>query len=263
MSSRVARVHEARAAAAGGGESPAALRSTRGCLDRLDPLQCTNTAPKMVFSGTGQGDYEKVTQDIYVGEGKGSWDKEEVEVHYGWKLRKCSVCCMGLCAILIAAAGTGMLLALLKPGPRPDDRVDCDTEFDAWRSNWTDSRKDLCCQEHGRGCATTERPNQFDCEKDRQHWEVRWSDHQKDWCCGYSRQGCGPSPGRRAALRHEGPAGEHADKLTNVSDGNQTEPYHCDEDESKQASWSRGKRAWCCLMQSKACGVASRRLHDR
>jgi len=230
-----------------------------GCFDSMS---CTRDKSKMVFAGTGQGEYEKVTDHVYVGEKSGAWRKEEIVIPYGWRLRKCSICCIAVFTLLCI---TGICLCVASLASRGGDEVpgsyDCDLDADDWERSWGDRHKDWCCLKSGRGCPTTKMPDQFNCEVKRSTWQTAWSDAKKDWCCGFTREKCTEESdddfdcGAGLVNWREGwSADKKAWCCEHFGRGCLSPAYDCSIGLDKwRNSWSKDKKAWCCEKSDQFC----------
>lgn len=99
------------------------------------------------------------------------------------------------------------------PTPPPKLLYDCTDGWSDWMKQWTEPKKDWCCQHALKGCfdgppvaaptttqqtttvaPTTEAPI-FDCAEGAAKWEQGWSVPKKAWCCVQTGQeGCPPTP---------------------------------------------------------------------
>lgn len=203
----------------------------------------------MVFAGANSGDYEKVTDHVFVGEGAGSYDVEEVELHYGWKLRKCTVCCIILFAVLLFASINCFLFAYTSSpggaestttaGPevhkaakhvrvdRDDSPYNCDVDFGQPGARWEPEMREYCCKEKRQGCPV----GAYDCDDGRSAWRRAWTESKQDFCCGFTRKYC------EAGAKSPG-----------------DEPYNCaDGAKEWKTKWSTSQQAWCCKHYSRGC----------
>eukprot|EP00438_Fugacium_kawagutii_P015518 Skav201959 [mRNA] locus=scaffold103:209139:211104:+ [translate_table: standard] len=98
------------------------------------------------YQGHGQGAYEKVEDLKFVGEGRGSWDREVLPA--GWRCRWTSLC---LCFLLLTLAAIAVAYVMFSkfgsavgamdvPGFSPV-AFDCSLEVEHWETFWTDEKK--------------------------------------------------------------------------------------------------------------------------
>jgi len=66
---------------------------------------------------TSGGSYTPVTSYQYIGEGAGTYERQVVTTYYGWRVRKCCLCLLGL----LLLAGLLYLLASLFNTPEPEE----------------------------------------------------------------------------------------------------------------------------------------------
>lgn len=77
------------------------------------------------------------------------------------------------------------------------DPFNCDTDYETWKVDWSEGKKDWCCRHKSRGCTAEARPpspessdEPFDCETGHDNWQQNWhADHQM-WCCQKHHRGC-------------------------------------------------------------------------
>ncbi|CAJ1363352.1 unnamed protein product [Effrenium voratum] len=167
--------------------------------------------------GHGRGSYEVVETLVYVGEGRGNYNKEELEpvkrgptVKISWQ-RKLY---MGiLCSLLVS--GTMALIVSLILGPKmhspaqserqdtsrhngklgsgrvaaphhgshgfEDVEARCNMEAE---QHWSFEVRQFCCSNLGLGCP------ELKCDSGRDDWLHSWSPGKKIWCCEHRRVGC-------------------------------------------------------------------------
>lgn len=137
--------------------------------------------------------------------------------------------------------------------------------------NWSNHKRQWCCQHQGLGCTTTSAP--FDCLAGLSNWQRGWSGQKKDWCCRHQNRGCTTTtrlvttPTTRAifdcgtgyANWMMGWSDSKKDwccRFENIGCTTVTSttslPYECD---VVGTDWSDVKRDWCCNYQGKGCLV--------
>eukprot|EP00913_Durusdinium_trenchii_P015774 g14824.t1 len=165
------------------------------------------------------GAYEKVEDLKYVGQGRGSWDREVLPT--GWRCRFSSLACCFL--VLVAAAlAVGYAIsgrAFHSAVGNLAGTFDCTAAIDSWETVWTDEKKAYCCARVGHGCAA----QPYDCQAARGNWQAAWSEAKKKWCCEF-----------------EGSCGS-------------TMQFDCS---GTEADWSSDKKNWCCKEHNRGCDVA-------
>ncbi|CAK9072662.1 unnamed protein product, partial [Durusdinium trenchii] len=172
--------------------------------------------------GHGQGAYEKVEDLKYVGQGRGSWDREVLPT--GWRCRFSSLAC---CFLVLVAAALAVGYAISgrafhsAVGNLAGLRFDCTAAIDSWETVWTDEKKAYCCARVGHGCAA----QPYDCQAARGNWQAAWSEAKKKWCCEFE----GSCP------------------------GGSTMQFDCS---GTEADWSSDKKNWCCKEHNRGCDVA-------
>merc|ERR1719188_2381743 len=66
----------------------------------FEPAQ-KNVDTEFSWSGEGRGAYERVESYRYIGEGQGSFNRDDVqEIYYGWRPRKCFLFCLMLLGLV-------------------------------------------------------------------------------------------------------------------------------------------------------------------
>jgi len=192
----------------------------------------------MVRVPDGQGNFAEIEDYELVGNGLGSWNKEEIRVPTSWKLRKCSVCLIIFAVLALLSAVACLMFDLFGQDLMMSTTTlmaGCDGHGEI-----SAEQKDNCCKTHFRMCPTTTVRAQYDCDFQRKTWKTAWSESKKDWCCGFSRKAC---------QGEEGPQGAF-----------QTFPFACDEGLwNWEKGWSVNKKKWCCKMFQKGCGSVT---HD-
>jgi len=158
--------------------------------------------------GAGRGSYEVVETLVYVGEGKGNFNKEEVEpvkqapvLKITWQ-RKLY---MGiLCSLLFAGAISLTVSLILGPKPQalrpppykevftppsgrpPSEEVKKTSVCHKEVQSWSMKERQFCCSQFGVGCPDLK------CLSGRDDWQHAWSPGKKIWCCQHHHVGCDP-----------------------------------------------------------------------
>lgn len=117
------------------------------------------------YVGHGNGTFQQVTSYSFVGQGRGSYEREEVVTPGRWNVLK--VCmCLGctLAVFVFLALLMHLTTALIRSGflnfgngagAQPDVQgmvYDCDNGYDNWAAGWDDAKKRWCCKTQHRGC---------------------------------------------------------------------------------------------------------------
>lgn len=203
------------------------------------------------FGGDGRGQYESLHGGAgydYVGEGKGSFEKE-ITLHYsGWRVRRG---CVALLVFAVCLLVVGILLVVHTAARQAGliatdggsswalgttlEPFDCIAGYFNWRHSWTDDKKAWCCVHYARACSvtTTTTAMAFACQEEHSNLEAVWSFQKRHWCCKYSNIGC---PQDNVATQHG---------LARIR-------YDCSSGNARQL-WSASKRAWCCVNAGRGC----------
>ncbi|CAE7835492.1 ran [Symbiodinium sp. CCMP2592] len=179
-----------------------------------------------IHTGQGRGAYEKIEDMQFVGQGRGSWDRERLPV-YGWR---CNICCLCFCGLLLLAVIVSLLMGIFwrqwtfAADHRPHSdalqiQFDCALDYFHWETVWTDEKKAFCCSQLGKGCAVTTQAPAFDCDAAYDNWHAAWSKAKKVHCCATEQKGC---------------TGDDC--------------YDGDQD-----TWTDPKRTWCCEKHALGC----------
>ncbi|CAE7448358.1 Pus1, partial [Symbiodinium sp. CCMP2456] len=179
-----------------------------------------------IHTGQGRGAYEKIEDMQFVGQGRGSWDRERLPV-YGWR---CNICCLCFCGLLLLAVIVSLVMGIFwrqwtfaaDHHPHSDAlqiQFDCALDYFHWETVWTDEKKAFCCAQLGKGCAVTTQAPAFDCDAAYDNWHAAWSKAKKVHCCATEQRGC---------------SGDD-----------------CYEDD--QDTWTDAKRTWCCQKHALGC----------
>uniref|UniRef100_A0A7S1S034 Apple domain-containing protein n=1 Tax=Alexandrium catenella TaxID=2925 RepID=A0A7S1S034_ALECA len=131
--------------------------------------------------------------------------------------------CKSSRAPLAAAAVVGCLAAL--PLSVRAQEFDCDVKWSTWESDWSDLKKDWCCEQKDRGCP-------FDCADDFSDWESSWAVEKKEWCCENKQLGC-------------------------TAVGAEAKTYDCQVNYWNRSSWPQEQKDWCCEYQQLGCLLPS------
>lgn len=114
------------------------------------------------YVGHGNGAFQSVRMYSYVGQGRGSYELEEVVIPARWNMQKIciGVSCLAVLLVVLALvvrAGVGHLRGTGNAAQPSVDvasvSYDCETGYDNWALLWTDAQKGWCCMKYGRGCA--------------------------------------------------------------------------------------------------------------
>jgi len=100
---------------------------------------------------------------------------------------------------------------------------------------WTEAKKQWCCQHHHKCGQATEAPrpaDPYNCADGFNNWQAGWSQPKKEWCCRVHGKGCGGG----------------------CEPGTSSLPYDCAAGFANWvAGWSIPKKAWCCAHAGKGC----------
>jgi len=114
---------------------------------------------------------------------------------------------------------------------------DCNSGLLNWKLEWSDGKKEYCCQTTGQGCGATTTSCAVDCRAGISNWEMGWSSWKKEWCCKHENIGC-PSTTPSSA------------------------PYDCNEGLANWLNlWSAGKKSWCCKNKGLGCTTTTTSCH--
>jgi len=214
----------------------------------------------------------------YVGEGGGSWEKEEVIEHLGWRLKPAAfVFCFGLVASALVVVLAMHLTERETPsttlravlGPQ---QVAFDCESD---DGWTVAKEHFCCANFRMHCHAgpwpqpppqpPPPPQQFDCSVGFEAWQELWSPPKKAWCCKFAQRGCWvlpapkpqpPPPPPPHPPCPTQPAPPPLCPLPRLPPG-----FDCGADFANWGSnWSEDKKKWCCKRAVRGCPVPPPRL---
>lgn len=186
------------------------------------------TTEDWAYVGAGQGNFDKVENYRYVGNG-GSFDKEQVVMYSRWRMRLWVMMVCGIVNVALVGAAYWYFNVQL---PGEFDQVssqniatsfafDCDAGFWNWKRGWSEAKKRWCCAHKNKGCSGTSTP--YDCEAGLSNWQNGWSAPKQVWCCQHANKGCGL-------------------------------PYDCNAGFSNwQKGWSESKKQWCCSNAKKGC----------
>jgi len=115
-----------------------------------------------------------------------------------WGMRQQDDCCSrrGMCCARPPVQG--LVVSPQAPvGPvGPVDPFNCADDFAEWKAGWSVSKKQWCCNIHGRGCPENGEgyepapASQYDCNSGFANWVKGWSVPKKTWCCQYAHKGC-------------------------------------------------------------------------
>lgn len=219
------------------------------------------------YKGEGRGAYGQVQNIQYVGQGLGAYDREQVLSYTGYR---CRAWCYFLMCFMVLALIAGLVIILLPSQSiqhaEADVRVttplpyDCQAGFWNWQKGWSASKKDWCCTNSNRGCATTE---PFDCDAAFSNWKAAWSEGKKTYCCARYSRGCPPTTTDVPYHCHLGHMAYWSlDKKAYCCDHysigcapeTTSAPYDCKAGYSNwEAGWSVGKKAWCCQRFNLGC----------
>eukprot|EP00435_Cladocopium_sp_Y103_P012911 s175_g3.t1 len=187
-------------------------------IDRCDEALGGGAAANWQQVGAGRGSYEVVETLVYVGEGKGNYNKEEVEpvklappVKITWQ-RKLYMSI--LCSLLLAGAISLTVSLILGPktqalrppmkqaGHLPTRDRRSSATFEELKvarchqdsSKWSSEDRQFCCSQLGLGCPDLK------CKSGRDDWQHAWSAGKKIWCCKHHHVGCGPDDAKSSAV---------------------------------------------------------------
>lgn len=62
---------------------------------------------------------------------------------------------------------------------------DCTAGAAAWKTGWSDEKKEWCCTHGGTGC-----PDEFNCALEYETWQSSWAQDKKEYCCQHAGRGC-------------------------------------------------------------------------
>lgn len=213
-----------------GGKCPAADPGT-DCFG-----DSTQSFVRFQYQGEGKGGYEKVPQYTFVGQGKGSFQREVLDKPYGSQPHWCCLCCL---MAMVLFLGTYLWSLFVKDGELPSmtslDIEDHNCEalvsaLEAGSPHAFSEDKDWCCKHRDLGCeAGAAEP--FNCERGYDDWHHLWQEKKKVYCCKMYARGC------------------KAAEVTTT-----TEPFDCLAGLSEwQAAWSRTKQLYCCTNHHRGC----------
>mmetsp|Transcript_40198 Transcript_40198/g.124091 ORF Transcript_40198/g.124091 Transcript_40198/m.124091 type:complete len:201 (+) Transcript_40198:90-692(+) len=194
----------------------------------------------------------------FVGDGAGSFEKEEVVQHVGCRLRTCTIALLTLLFLLGAAWLLDQLLTR-QPGAHHPDPKSVKSQYacteGAGQAKWSADQQEWCCRNRSVGCAsnttqaavqlmhsTTRLPSlntkayngqPFDCNAAYNNWKAAWSAKKKDFCCKVHQRGCPKAP--------------HGSSTTSFA-------FNCDAGFSNwRKGWSIFKKDWCCKHVNRGC----------
>lgn len=122
------------------------------------------TREEWAYVGAGKGNFEKVENYQYVGNG-GSFDKEQVVTYSRWRMRFWLMVLCGILSVVMVGIAYWYFNVQL-PGEFDNaaqdvnaqaTRVafDCDAGYWNWKKGWSNVKKQWCCSHHNKGCPET------------------------------------------------------------------------------------------------------------
>merc|ERR550532_3138334 len=180
--------------------------------------QCRNTL-RFLFDNKTASSFSSVPTYNFVGEGVGSYEKEDMITYRVSGLRRECLCLLCLCVL---APIIGLLLwmargaiGMFSPQPAPLPAVgaptvppmpaapdfDCESGYTNWVVGWSADKKQFCCEHFSRGCPTTTTPCQYDCNAGYSSWVKGWATAKKEYCCSHAGKGCPGSEPPLPAVR--------------------------------------------------------------
>mmetsp|Transcript_61997 Transcript_61997/g.159989 ORF Transcript_61997/g.159989 Transcript_61997/m.159989 type:complete len:251 (+) Transcript_61997:547-1299(+) len=234
------------------------------------------------FVGNGRGGYEKVETLVWVGEGNGTYCKEEMQglatPSAGGRRSTCYIAVM----VSLLCIGAACMLSSVLTGPA-DESVQSEGFQNAASGNASTlphlppNLAPLPEVTAAPAAATSIVPAaasasaQFDCNNgDAQ--EATWPREQKVWCCRNTGEGCptldceagysdwerGWSPGKKKwCCAHENRGCAQATPGTAIGTSSATLPpaeFDCTAQYSSwQQGWSGEKQTWCCWHVGRGC----------
>ncbi|CAE7553299.1 unnamed protein product [Symbiodinium natans] len=128
-----------------------------GCLGACvegDPSSI-QTHESYKYVGEYQGEYTTNTEHVYVGNGRGDWEREVRTTYAGWKVRWY---CMALLGALLFIALGWLLWWLWLRIPSQDqghdqvETLNCYEGYHDWETLWDAQKQAACCDRYGRAC---------------------------------------------------------------------------------------------------------------
>jgi len=169
------------------------------------------------FVGPNAGAYEQVDTWRYVGDGLGTYEKEEkTVVHPSLGRRICIGALIASALLLILATVFYFWWSSQKPVTLQQRRsLECQAGLVYGHSDWSDEKKDFCCRKYGFGCppastgSTGVKDNpaagiaadckdnntawgchRFDCRAGTSNWQHGWSFAKRRFCCSQKHVNC-------------------------------------------------------------------------
>eukprot|EP00443_Scrippsiella_acuminata_P087213 CAMPEP_0115503290 /NCGR_PEP_ID=MMETSP0271-20121206/69394_1 /TAXON_ID=71861 /ORGANISM="Scrippsiella trochoidea, Strain CCMP3099" /LENGTH=169 /DNA_ID=CAMNT_0002932365 /DNA_START=33 /DNA_END=538 /DNA_ORIENTATION=+ len=143
------------------------------------------------YVGNGKGGYERLQELNYVGDGVGSFDKEEVTIVTGWRLKKASVATAGL---LTLVAGVGCYFAstklLTKEYLHQVGQESPPFLRSALHEPGQPGRRAPRAVVSAAGGIAAAKAIPYNCLEGKEQWKEVWLEAKKEWCCRHEGLGC-------------------------------------------------------------------------
>mmetsp|Transcript_109196 Transcript_109196/g.243664 ORF Transcript_109196/g.243664 Transcript_109196/m.243664 type:complete len:441 (+) Transcript_109196:49-1371(+) len=180
------------------------------------------------YVGEGRGGYAQVQEMNYVGQGAGSFNKDEQKAASSEGCPPCLPSIVVVLVLLIVAAGVRLVMTQRLGGLQLQKiHVQMPSWFEvpAIFGRHEQATSPPFVYQGGSLTTSAATSEQFDCVEGYFTWKYSWSPPQKAWCCQNFQRGCPETTGQ--------------------------DTYKCQA--GNPSSWPLTQRQWCCKRFSIAC----------